>query len=223
MDEYRRERSAYDVAMIQRQNKKDEATANKALPPLPPALDFEKLAKQNGLTSGETKLISQWEAQNTQIGVSFVGMRDTVARYAFLTLAKFHPAQSMDLLGDRYLFWKTEETKDRVPEFTDKGMREGVLRAWKMVHARTLGTEGRRRLGSGGRQGAETAEAGTGRPAGPARHYALGLQLGHLRQCAAGIGPEGGPNQQRGRGGLRRQRLHAPPSSTWSPARSAWR
>ena len=138
MDEYRRQRSAYDVAMIQRQNKKDEAAANQALPPLPPALDFEKLAKQNGLTTGETKLISQWEAQATQIGASFVGMRDPVARYAFLTLARFHPAESMDLLGDAYLFWKTEETKDRVPEFNDKGVRERVLRAWKMIRARSL-------------------------------------------------------------------------------------
>ena len=65
-------------------------------------------------------------------------MRDPVARYAFLTLAKFQPTESMDLLGDGYLFWKTEETKDRVPAFTDKGVREGVLRAWKMIRARSL-------------------------------------------------------------------------------------
>jgi len=138
MDDYRRERSAYDVAMIQRQNKKDEAAANKPLPALPPALDFDKLAKQYGLTAGETKLMSQWEAQGTGIGASFVSGREPVTRYAFSTLAKFHPAESMDLAGDRYLFWKTEETKEQVPEFTGKGVRERVLRAWKMVHARPL-------------------------------------------------------------------------------------
>jgi hypothetical protein len=138
MDDYRRERSGYDVAMIQRQNKKDGAVANKALPPLPPSLDFEKLAKQNGLTAGQTKLISQWEAQGLEIGASFVSGREPVARYAFLTLAKFHPAESMNLGGERYLFWKTEETKDRVPEYTGKGVREQVLQAWKMIRARSL-------------------------------------------------------------------------------------
>ena len=131
-------RSAYDVAMIQRQNKKDDATANKPLPPLPPALDFEKLAKQNGFTTGETKLVSQWEAQGLDVGSSFMQNREPVARYAFLTLAKFHPAESMDLTGNRYLFWKTEETKDQIPEFTSKGVRERVLRAWKMIRARSL-------------------------------------------------------------------------------------
>ncbi len=138
MDQYHRDRSAYDVAMIQRQNTKDEAAANKPLPPLPPPLDFEKLAKQNGLTTGETKLVSQWEAQGLEIGSSFMQNREPVARYAFLTLAKFHPAESMDLSADRYVFWKTEETKDQIPEFTSKGVRERVLRAWKMIRARSL-------------------------------------------------------------------------------------
>ncbi len=124
--------------MIQRQNKKEEATANQALPPLPPRWISRNWPSRTGLRAGETELISQWEAQATQLGTSFVSMRDPVARYAFLTLAKFHPAQSMDLLGDVYLFWKTEETKDRVPEFNDKGVREWVLRAWKMVRARSL-------------------------------------------------------------------------------------
>jgi hypothetical protein len=104
-------------------------------------LDFEKLAQQHGLTVGKTRLMAQWELQATEIGASFVGMRDPVARYA-LTLADFHPAESMDLQGDRYVFWKTEEAKDRVPAFTDKGEREVVLRAWKMVHGRSLAVKG---------------------------------------------------------------------------------
>jgi hypothetical protein len=140
MDDYRRLRSAYDVAMIHGHNKNGEATANQSLPPLPPALDFEKLAQQNGLTFGKTTLMAQWELQATPIGASFVGMRDIVARYA-MTLHTFHPAESMNLEGDRYLFWATEESKDRVPEFTEKGEREVVLRAWKMLNGRPLATK----------------------------------------------------------------------------------
>jgi hypothetical protein len=136
MDEYRRQWSAYKVGVLHRRDK-GETTPNRSLPPLPSPLDFEKLAKQNGLTVGKTGLVAQWELQATDIGTSLVGMRDSVARYA-MALPPFHPAESIDLEGDRFLFWKTEETKERVPEFTDKGEREVVLRAWKMVHGRPL-------------------------------------------------------------------------------------
>jgi hypothetical protein len=45
---------------------------------------------------------------------------------------------SVGLKGDLYLFWKTDETKERIPKFDDKGVREQVLRAWKMIPARKL-------------------------------------------------------------------------------------
>ena len=51
MEEYGRQRRAYDVAMIQRQNKQDEAAANRALPPLPPAARFREIG-QAGRTYG---------------------------------------------------------------------------------------------------------------------------------------------------------------------------
>ena len=137
MEEYRRQRSAYDVAVIRSHSKSGETTANLPLPSLPPPLDLEKLARQNGLTFDKTKLVAQWQLQATEIGTSFVGMRDIVARYA-MTLAKFHAGESRSLQGDYYLYWKTEETKDRIPEFTDKGERELVLRTWKTVNGRSL-------------------------------------------------------------------------------------
>ncbi len=57
-------------------------------------------------------------------------------QYAFSTLAWFSAEESVSLTGDRYLFWKTAETKQRVPAFDDKGERELVLRTWKLVEAR---------------------------------------------------------------------------------------
>ncbi len=83
-------------------------------------------------------MVSRWEASRLEIGSSLVGGREPVYRYAFLTLAKFHPEESQDLEGDRYLFWKTDDRKEQVPKFDDKGVRERVLRAWKLIHARSL-------------------------------------------------------------------------------------
>jgi hypothetical protein len=82
--------------------------------------------------------MSQWQVQSQSIGMSLAGGRSPVYAYAFQSLAKFHPETSIDMLGDVYLFWKTDETKDLVPKFEDKGVRNEVLRAWKMIQARSL-------------------------------------------------------------------------------------
>ena len=137
MNAYQDAWSAHEVAVIHQQSKQAEAATAKNLPPLPPPPDFDKLATQNGLTAGRTDLISRWELSRLEIGSSLVGGREPVSRYAF-SLAKFHPEESQGLEGDRYLFWKTDDRKEQVPKFDDKGVREQVLRAWKLIHARSL-------------------------------------------------------------------------------------
>ena len=49
--------------------------------------------------------------------------------------SRFKSMMSRDL-NYAYLSWKTEETKERTPKFTDEGVRQQVLRAWKMIEAR---------------------------------------------------------------------------------------
>ncbi len=131
LDLYRQKRQEYDVQVIQNKGKDSVG-----LPPAKP--DLEKFAKENGLTSGSTPLISQWQAQESDIGSSLVGWRDPVYNFAFQSMAKFRPEISHDLKGDLYLFWKTDEAKERIPKFEDEGVREQVLRAWKLEHARNL-------------------------------------------------------------------------------------
>ena len=133
IDQYREKRQQYDVQVIQ--NRSEAVKEKKPLGPPPPEPDFEKLAKENGLSAGRTELVSQWRAQSLEIGASLVGGRDPVWHYAFQTLTKFRPETAVDLKGDWYLFWKTAEEKDRVPKFDDKGVREQVLREWKMIRA----------------------------------------------------------------------------------------
>jgi hypothetical protein len=121
-----------------KEGEKEGADAEKPLPSPPPKLDFEKLAKENGLSTGQSKLISVWEAQSLDVGASLVGGRDPVWHYAYATLARFRPEESLDMGGGLYLFWKTEETKEFVPKFDAPGERERVLQAWKMIQARPL-------------------------------------------------------------------------------------
>ncbi|MEN6407546.1 MAG: SurA N-terminal domain-containing protein [Thermoguttaceae bacterium] len=145
MTQYSTEWNKYRAASIQAQGKDGKSDAS--LLPTPPAkLDFEKLAKAHGLSAGQTGLISQWEAQSAEIGASLVGGREPIAGYAFQSQAKLRPEESMDLGGNLFLFWITDEAKERVPKFSDPGMKETVLREWKMVKARPLALQSAEKL-----------------------------------------------------------------------------
>ena len=62
-------------------------------------------------------------------------------QYAFQSLAKFRCGKvdgPQGRQGQPLLFWKTEDEKEHVPKFEDKGIRAEVLRAWKLIHARDI-------------------------------------------------------------------------------------
>ncbi len=137
MDAYEREWRIYDVKRIEAEARKEGDT--KVAPPTPPAaLDFDKLAKEYGISAGRTELMSQWDARGSEIGMSWVQMREPVYQFAFTSFSKFRPADSIGLKGDLYLFWKTAEAKEKIPKFADEGVRDRVLAEWKLVHARPL-------------------------------------------------------------------------------------
>ncbi|MBU4270320.1 MAG: SurA N-terminal domain-containing protein [Planctomycetes bacterium] len=127
MDQYREKQSEYDFSPAAKKEGKS--------PPVRP--DLEKLAKQNGLTAGRTGLVADWDAAESEIGSALVGGGIRAWQYAFHSMAKLRPEKAMDL-GNLYLFWKTEDAKEEVPKFEDEGVREEVLRAWKMIQAREL-------------------------------------------------------------------------------------
>jgi hypothetical protein len=102
--------------------------------------DFKQLAAEHNLTASRTPLLSQWEVSELDIGRSLVAWgprpEDTFIGYAFDRMPLHQPTGSWDLQGHQYLSWKTEETKERTPEFTEPGVAERVFRAWKLVRAR---------------------------------------------------------------------------------------
>jgi hypothetical protein len=131
--------------------------------------DFEGLAKQNdptgdqGLTTGQTPLMSRWDVRNEESGVgrSFIDPKLTgipFADYAFREKWDLYVAAESSDFGEdyrergRYLFWKVEDSKEKVPQFEDPGVREKVLRAWKAVEARKLAIQAAEGLGDEGRK-----------------------------------------------------------------------
>jgi hypothetical protein len=145
MNEYQREWRKYEAERIRHQGTEEGETAKKVELSPPPKPDFEALAKQHGLSTGSTELVSEWQARELEIGSSLVNGQVPVWRYVF-SLARFSPEDSMNLTGDRYLLWKTQETKERIPEFNDEGVQKEVLHVWRMVKARELALKEARAL-----------------------------------------------------------------------------
>jgi hypothetical protein len=164
LDQYRTAWSKYEVALIQ-QKSEDTEGSQKSPPEAPAKPNFEELANQYGLSAGHSDLITQWEAQSLDVGASLVGGRMPTWHYAFQSLAKLRPEMSVDMTGDYYLFWKTDETKERIAKFTDVGVRQRVLGQWRMIQAREPALQQAEKLAAEvGKTKKTLAEALAGRP-----------------------------------------------------------
>jgi hypothetical protein len=132
-------------------------TEPKATPPVKP--DMKKFAEQNGLIYRKTGLVSALEARRLDIGESATERRAPFLDYAYGTLPEYRPEKSQEtkgnryvLFGNRYLFWKYQDSPDKILEFEDTGVREQVLAAWKTVHARTLAKQAAEQLAAKARK-----------------------------------------------------------------------
>ena len=103
-------------------------------PPKP--LDLAELAAAyEGISVHETGLLSKSELrQSTDLGSSFLTGGTPLTEYVFQPGRLYSPGESVDLAGNRYLFWKAEETAEKIPTFDEA--RQQVLEAWKLVQAR---------------------------------------------------------------------------------------
>ncbi|HBO46200.1 MAG TPA: hypothetical protein DD670_20205 [Planctomycetaceae bacterium] len=101
-----------------------------------PELNVEPLAKTAKLKFVRTGLVTVAELEGTDIGLSGDGESESFAQKVFGGLPTYLPDVSWDVDANQYLFWKTEQTEQRVPEFTDEGIRDKVLAAWRLVQSR---------------------------------------------------------------------------------------
>ncbi len=125
-----------NIRFIRTQDEEGNSTVAEPVKP-----DFAKLAAEAGIEAKVTELFSQREAFDRQLDISrsrvTVGDRPAeFLTYAFDSLSELRPARSQDTEGNYYLFWKTQDESDVVPELDDDGVRSRVVGAWKMMQAR---------------------------------------------------------------------------------------
>jgi len=159
---YQEELTLYEV------HKEDKTRKTAAKPPEKP--DFAKLARQHGFGFYRTELISALELMDLDIGQSTLEGNVSFARYVFETLPLHRPDLSQDIEGNLFLFWKTKQAEDRVPAFDDEGVRERVLRAWKLVQARGLARREAERLAEQARKAGKPLEEVFARQTGVVVH-----------------------------------------------------
>ena len=130
VEKYQQDCRKYDLQKIQLEREK------KKVPPPPVSPNFEKLAAENGMSTGRTKLLPVWEMQKPEVGASLIGGQLPVWAYIYQA-PKFRCEESIDGHA-AYLFWKSDDVKEDVPTFDDKGVYEEVLHSWKMIQARSI-------------------------------------------------------------------------------------
>jgi hypothetical protein len=94
------------------------------------------------LTRSKTGLISAIEvaAKHADLGRSRVENRTVFTDYAYgENWSAFQPTQSVDSDGNRYVFWKVDDAKERTPEFDE--LRDHVRDEWKKIEARAKAVE----------------------------------------------------------------------------------
>ncbi len=117
----------------------EEAIANggkEQAGPAPTPPDFAAAATQAGVTFHSTALISPFNADETDLGKSFLNGNQPFSDAAFSSLRLWIPRPSIDVDGNQFLFWKVEEKHDFVPTFEEA--KDAVTRAWKFQQAREL-------------------------------------------------------------------------------------
>jgi len=136
-----------DWMAYQSMEKSEKETAS---PPQPPNLDL--IAERLGLKPVRTRVISERDAGQWDIGKSRVETRTPFVQRAFGSLALYRAMTALDPDGNEYVFWKVEDYPERVPNWEDDGVRDRVVRAWKLIQARAVALGEAERLAARARE-----------------------------------------------------------------------
>ncbi|GAB4135429.1 MAG: hypothetical protein Kow0040_20410 [Thermogutta sp.] len=138
LDKIEEEMRRYQVAYGNYLSAVESAKESKATPPNPPERpNLEEIARREGFQYGKTELLPRWDIEALDIGKSVDSQGVTFAQVIF-DLREFLTARTFDVNQNQYLAWPIERVEEHVPEFTDSGVREEVLRAWGLIEGRKL-------------------------------------------------------------------------------------
>ena len=127
----------------------------------PPQLDFAALAKEYGVTAGDTGEITLWQARDWTIGksdlVQFGKSELLHSGQPYLAvvfdnpprqseIGKFSPVTSAEGGNLLFLSWKTKDLKEAASQWEDAAVKKQVLEAWKMEQVRKPALERAKKL-----------------------------------------------------------------------------
>ncbi len=131
--ELQTEYNPYGFAVVTARSEKKEI-------PAPPAAltNLKERAKETGLTSEETVLLTQRELADTFVGkaIDVQTQSELVIQAAFDDLQLYEPMLATDLDGNLFLVTKVEDIPEKIPAFDD--IKDEVLQAWKLREASQL-------------------------------------------------------------------------------------
>ncbi len=138
LDKIEEEMRRYQMAWGNYLSALESAKESKAVPPDPPQRpNLEEIARREGFQYGQTELLPRWEVEALEIGKSTDSQGVPFSQVVF-DLREFLTCRTFDINQNQYLAWPTERVEEHVPEFTDPGVREEVLQAWRLIEGRKL-------------------------------------------------------------------------------------
>ena len=138
LDKIEEEMRRYQVAWGNYLSALESAKETKAAPPDPPQRpNLEEIARREGFRYGRTELLPRWEVESLEIGKS-VDSQGVSFSQVIYDLREFLTARTFDVNQNQYLAWPIERVEEHVPEFSDPGVKEEVLRAWRQIEGRKL-------------------------------------------------------------------------------------
>jgi hypothetical protein len=126
---------AYEIQKLQ--------SAGTSVTPAAPRPNFEEFAKKHGFTAQSIGPLSALDMQISEdkavrdFAFSRAGGDLAMVQYAYRSPTTFRAETSQSIDGE-YLFWKINDFKEQVPKFSDSGVHDEAIQAWKLIQAREL-------------------------------------------------------------------------------------
>lgn len=138
LDELEEAMRNYQIDWANFQTELEEAKKEKrSLPKEPSPPDFRKLAKEKQLDYVRVDDADVWTIAELDVGKSF-DMQGVPFPRAVFDLREFMAIRTFDGEQNQYLCWAIAKTDEYVPDLDAPGVRDNVVRAWRMAEARKI-------------------------------------------------------------------------------------
>jgi len=112
-----------------------QRSASKSSAEKEPPLDIADFAAKNHMALIDTDTLTRWDVRRVELAQALTDEFVPVETSLMPGKPPLVPTRAMDL-RHRYLFWKTEEKRERTPVWDGVGVRERTVARWKEVQAR---------------------------------------------------------------------------------------